>query len=167
MGGVIGHEISHGFDDKGSKFDGDGNLSNWWTDADRSAFEEKTSALVQQFNAFEPVEGMHVNGEFTLGENIGDLSGVAMAYRAYIRSLDGQEAPVIDGFSGPQRFFIGYAMSRKGKYQEEATISRLTSDPHSPLKFPGQRGRIPISMPFTRPGVRRKATGCGCPPRNA
>jgi len=135
VGGVIGHEISHGFDDKGSKFDGEGNLSDWWTDADRKAFEERTQALVEQFSAFEPIEGMHINGELTLGENIGDLSGVAMAYRAYIRSLDGAEPPIIDGFTGPQRFFIGYAMSRKGKYREEEIVSRLASDPHSPLKY--------------------------------
>jgi putative endopeptidase len=135
VGGVIGHEISHGFDDKGSQFDGDGNLSNWWTDGDRAAFEERASVLVDQFAAFEPVEGMFVNGELTLGENIGDLSGVAMAYRAYIRSLNGEEAPVIDGFTGAQRFFIGYAMSRKGKYQDAATINRLASDTHSPLEF--------------------------------
>jgi len=135
VGGVIGHEISHGFDDKGSQFDGDGNLSNWWTDDDRTAFEERTKVLVEQFNAFSPIDGMTINGELTLGENIGDLSGVAMAYRAYIRSLDGKEPPVIDGFTGPQRFFIGYALSRKGKYQDEATISRLASDPHSPLEF--------------------------------
>jgi len=135
VGGVIGHEISHGFDDEGSKFDGDGNLADWWTETDRAAFEQRTRALVKQFNAFEPVAGMHINGELTLGENIGDLSGVAMAYRAYIRSLDGAEPPVIDGFTGPQRFFIGYAMSRKGKYRDEATISQLASDPHSPLKY--------------------------------
>jgi predicted metalloendopeptidase len=135
VGGVIGHEISHGFDDSGSQYDGDGNLVNWWTDEDRAAFEERTRVLVEQFNAFSPVEGMTVNGELTLGENIGDLSGVAMAYRAYIRSLDGKEPPVIDGFTGPQRFFIGYAMSRKGKYHEEALISRLASAAHSPLEF--------------------------------
>jgi predicted metalloendopeptidase len=135
VGGVIGHEISHGFDDKGSQFNGDGNLSNWWTDEDRAAFEKRTKVLVEQFSQFSPVEGMTVNGELTLGENIGDLSGVAMAYRAYIRSLNGEEPPVIDGFTGPQRFFIGYAMSRKGKYQDEATISRLASDTHSPLEF--------------------------------
>ena len=135
VGGVIGHEISHGFDDKGSKFDGDGNLVNWWTEADRRAFEQRTNALVEQYDAFEPVKGMHINGELTLGENIGDLSGISMAYRAYIRSLDGAEPPVIDGFTGPQRFFIGYAMSRKGKYRREALVSRLASDPHSPLKY--------------------------------
>ncbi|HNP64577.1 MAG TPA: M13 family metallopeptidase [Woeseiaceae bacterium] len=135
VGGVIGHEISHGFDDSGSQFDGDGNLANWWTDRDREAFEEKTRVLVSQYEKFSPVEGMHVNGELTLGENIGDLSGIAMAYRAYIRSLNGQEAPVIDGFTGPQRFFIGYAMSRKGKYRDAAIINRLASDTHSPLEF--------------------------------
>ncbi len=135
VGGVIGHEISHGFDDKGSQFDGDGNLVDWWTDEDRAAFEARTETLVAQFEKFEPVEGMRINGELTLGENIGDLSGVAMAYRAYVRSLNGKEPPVIDGFSGPQRFFIGYAMSRKGKYRKAAMVSRLASDPHSPLKF--------------------------------
>ncbi len=135
VGGVIGHEISHGFDDKGSKFDGDGNLVNWWTEEDRMAFEQRTKVLVEQYNAFEPVEGMTVNGELTLGENIGDLSGIAMAYRAYIRSLNGQEPPIIDGFTGAQRFFIGYAMSRKGKYQEEAIVNRIASDSHSPLKY--------------------------------
>jgi endothelin-converting enzyme len=135
VGGVIGHEISHGFDDSGSKFDGDGNLANWWTDEDRAAFEKLTAALVEQYNEFEPLPGMHVNGALTLGENIGDVSGVAMAYRAYIRSLNGAEPAVIDGFTGPQRFFIGYAMSRKGKYQDESAISQLASDPHSPLKY--------------------------------
>jgi len=135
VGGVIGHEISHGFDDSGSQFDGDGNLVNWWTEDDRAAFNERAKVLVEQFNAFEPVEGMHINGELTLGENIGDLSGVAMAYRAYIKSLNGEEPPVIDGFTGPQRVFIGYAMSRKGKYQEASLVSRLASDPHSPLEY--------------------------------
>lgn len=135
VGGVIGHEISHGFDDSGSQFDGDGNMVNWWTDEDRTAFDARTSVLVEQFSAFEPIEGMFINGELTLGENIGDLSGVAMAYRAYINSLDGKAAPVIDGFTGPQRFFIGYAMSRKGKYQDEAIINRIASDSHSPLEF--------------------------------
>jgi endothelin-converting enzyme/putative endopeptidase len=135
VGGVIGHEISHGFDDSGSQFDGDGNLSNWWTDEDRAAFEERTRVLVAQYDAFEPIKDMHVNGELTLGENIGDLSGVAMAYRAYISSLNGEEPPVIDGFTGPQRFFIGYAMSRKGKYQDARMVSLLASDPHSPLEY--------------------------------
>ena len=135
IGGVIGHEISHGFDDSGSKFDGTGNLHDWWTKEDRAAFDARTKMLVEQYNQFSPVEGMTVNGELTLGENIGDLSGVTMVYRAYMRSLNGKEAPVINGFTGPQRFFIGYAMSRKGKYQHETTVSRLASDPHAPLKY--------------------------------
>ncbi|HEX7047785.1 MAG TPA: M13-type metalloendopeptidase [Gammaproteobacteria bacterium] len=135
VGGVIGHEISHGFDDKGSQYDGNGNLENWWTDEDRAKFEKLTKVLVGQFNAYEPLPGMHINGELTLGENIGDLSGVAVAYKAYIASLNGKEPPVIDGFTGPQRFFIGYAMSRKGKYTEEAIAARLASDPHSPLRY--------------------------------
>ncbi|NMH64912.1 M13 family metallopeptidase [Shewanella salipaludis] len=135
IGGVIGHEISHGFDDSGSKYDGRGNLHDWWTKADRAAFEARTQRLVEQYNQFSPIEGMTVNGELTLGENIGDLSGVTMAYRAYIRSLKGKKAPVINGFTGPQRFFIGYAMSRKGKYKRETTVSRLASDPHSPLQY--------------------------------
>ncbi len=135
VGGVIGHEISHGFDDQGSRFDGDGNMVNWWTDEDRAQFEERTKRLVEQYNAFSPIEGMTVNGAFTLGENIGDLSGVTMAYRAYIASLKGKEAPVIDGFTGAQRFFIGYAMSRKGKSHDELIVRRLASDPHAPLEF--------------------------------
>lgn len=135
VGGVIGHEISHGFDDSGSQYDGDGNLKSWWTEEDRAKFEERTKVLVEQFNAYEPLPGMHINGELTLGENIGDLSGVAIAYKAYIASLGGKEPPVIDGFTGPQRFFIGYAMSRKGKYTEESEAARLASDPHSPLKY--------------------------------
>ncbi|GAF71667.1 unnamed protein product, partial [marine sediment metagenome] len=135
IGGVIGHEISHGFDDKGSQFDGDGNLSDWWTEEDREKFTARASTIVEQYNQYSPVEGMFINGELTLGENIGDLSGVSMAYRAYIASLNGAEAPVIDGFTGPQRFFIGYAMSRKGKYREETTVARLASDTHSPLKY--------------------------------
>ena len=135
IGGVIGHEISHGFDDKGSQFDGDGNLSNWWTEEDREKFTARASTIVEQDNQYAPVEGMFINGELTLGENIGDLSGVSMAYRAYIATLNGKKAPVIDGFTGAQRFFIGYAMSRKGKQREEAVVARLASDTHSPLKF--------------------------------
>jgi endothelin-converting enzyme len=163
VGGVIGHEISHGFDDKGSQFDGDGNLSNWWTDDDRAAFEERTKLLVEQFNEFSPIEGMTVNGELTLGENIGDLSGVAMAYRAYIRSLDGKEPPVIDGFTGQQRFFIGYAMSRKGKYQDEAIISRLASDSHSPLEF-RVNGPYPNIGAFHEAFATQEGDGMWLPP---
>ncbi len=163
VGGVIGHEISHGFDDSGSQYDGDGNMANWWTDEDRVAFDARTSVLAAQFSAFEPIEGMFVNGELTLGENIGDLSGVTMAYRAYINSLDGEEAPVIDGFTGPQRFFIGYAMSRKGKYQDEAIISRLASDSHSPLEF-RVNGPYPNIDAFHEAFATQEGDGMWLPP---
>ena len=135
IGAVIGHEISHGFDDKGSQYDGQGNLRNWWTEADHEAFGERTAALVEQYANYEPVEGHPLNGELTLGENIADLSGIAVAYRAYLRSLDGQEAPVIDGMTGPQRFFAGYAQVWRAKTRPEETVRRVTTDPHSPPEF--------------------------------
>ncbi len=135
IGGVIGHEIGHGFDDQGSKSDGDGRLRNWWTDEDRAAFEERTSALVAQYSAYEPVPGHAVNGALTLGENIGDLGGVSMALEAYRMSLGGQEAPVLDGFTGEQRLFMGWAQVWRGKYRDEAMINRLKTAPHSPPQF--------------------------------
>lgn len=132
---VIGHEISHGFDDQGSTFDGDGNLRNWWTDADRARFKASTDKLVAQYNAFEPLEGTHINGELTLGENIGDLSGATVALNAYTRSLNGKEAPIIDGYSGTQRFFLGYARVWGNQYRDETLLRLLVSDPHSPAKY--------------------------------
>jgi len=129
---VIGHEISHGFDDQGSTFDGDGNLRNWWTEADKSEFKKATDKLVAQYNKFEPVEGMHINGELTLGENIGDLSGASVAVKAYQRSLGGESAPIIDGLTGLQRFFLGYARTWRTKYRDEVLARQLVSDPHSP-----------------------------------
>ncbi len=135
IGAVIGHEISHGFDDKGSQYDGDGNLRNWWTDADHAAFSERTEALVDQYRQYEPVEGHAVNGELTLGENIADLSGLAVAYRAYIKSLDGAEPPVIDGLTGAQRFFAGYAQVWRAKTRPEEAARRVATDPHSPPQF--------------------------------
>lgn len=135
IGAVIGHEISHGFDDKGSQYDGLGNLRNWWTDDDHAAFEERTKALVAQYAGYEPVEGHPLNGELTLGENIADVSGLAVAYRAYLRSLGGQEAPVIDGLTGPQRFFAGWAQVWRAKARDEETIRRVAIDPHSPPEF--------------------------------
>lgn len=135
IGAVIGHEIGHGFDDQGSKYDGDGNLRSWWKEEDRVAFDKRGKKLVEQFNQFEPIEGLNVNGELTLGENIGDLAGVTIGYRAYKKSLNGQEAPVIDGLTGPQRFFMGYAQVWRGKYREDALRSRLLSDPHSPGEY--------------------------------
>lgn len=135
IGGVIGHEIGHGFDDKGSKFDGKGYLNNWWTDSDRSNFEGLTGKLVAQYNGFEPLEGEHVNGELTLGENIGDLSGLGIAYKAYKMSLNGVEAPVIDGFTGDQRVFLGWAQVWRSKMRDEALSERLKTDPHSPAEY--------------------------------
>ena len=108
IGAVIGHEIGHGFDDAGSTFDGDGVLRNWWTDKDRSEFDARTANLIAQYDAFEVLPDLHVNGEYTLGENIGDLGGISIALKAYQLSLDGKEAPVLDGFTGDQRVFLGY-----------------------------------------------------------
>jgi putative endopeptidase len=135
IGAVIGHEISHGFDDQGSQYDGDGNLRNWWTDADHKNFEAKTKMLIEQYNAFEPVKGYHVNGALTLGENIGDNSGLAIAYKAYKLSLKGKPAPVIDGMTGDQRFYMGWAQVWRTKMREQTAIVRVKTDPHSPGQF--------------------------------
>ncbi len=135
IGAAIGHEIGHGFDDQGSKFDGEGNLKNWWTDADRKNFETRTKALITQYNAYEPLPGHKLNGAFTIGENIGDLGGLSIAYKAYLISLAGKPAPVIDGFTGDQRFFLGWAQIWRRKYRDENLLSRLKADPHSPSEF--------------------------------
>ena len=131
IGAVIGHEISHGFDDQGRKSDGEGNLRDWWTDADARAFEERANKLVAQYAAYSPIEGMNVNGKLTLGENIGDLSGLAVAYRAYKLSLGGKKAPVIDGFTGEQRFFMGWAQVWRTLYRDEELRNRLLTDSHA------------------------------------
>lgn len=135
IGAVIGHELSHGFDDKGSEYDGKGNLRKWWTDSDREEFERRAEGLVKQYNAFEPVAGNFVNGELTLGENIGDLGGLSVAYEAYLLSLDGEEAAVIDGLSGDQRFFLGWAQVWRRLYREPELLKRLITDPHSPSEY--------------------------------
>ncbi len=132
IGAVIGHEISHHFDDQGSKYDENGRLSDWWTPADVAAFDKATKALVSQYDAYEPLPGEHVKGEFTLGENIGDLAGLTVAYDAYKASLNGQEAPVIDGFTGDQRFFLAWAQVWRRNYREANLSQRLNTDPHSP-----------------------------------
>ncbi|HET7232325.1 MAG TPA: M13-type metalloendopeptidase [Longimicrobium sp.] len=132
---VIGHEVSHAFDDQGSKSDGAGNLRNWWTEADQAAFRQRTEALGAQYSAYEPLQGLHVNGNLTMGENIGDLSGLAVAYRAYRTSLNGHEAPVIAGFTGDQRFFMGWAQVWRTMFRDEALRQRLLTDPHSPGYF--------------------------------
>lgn len=135
IGMVIGHEIGHGFDDQGSKYDGDGNLRNWWLDSDREQFEKRTSALVAQYASFEALPGLPVNGELTLGENIGDLGGTAIALRAYELSLDGAQAPIIDGMTGTERFFLGLAQVWRSKYLDETIELQVKSDPHSPAYF--------------------------------
>lgn len=132
IGGVIGHEIGHGFDDQGSKFDGDGNLQNWWTEEDRVAFDALGDKLAAQYDQFSPLEGMNVNGRLTLGENIGDLAGVVIGLKAYQLSLEGKEAPVIDGYTGEQRFFMGWAQVWRGKMRDDSRRAQLLSDPHSP-----------------------------------
>ncbi len=135
IGGVIGHEISHGFDDKGSEYDGDGNLRKWWSVEDREEFERRAQQLTNQYNAYKPFEDMSVNGKLTLGENIGDLGGMACAYAAYRMSLGGKEAPVIDGLTGDQRFFLGWAQIWRRLYREPELRKRLITDPHSPSQY--------------------------------
>lgn len=135
IGAVIGHEIGHGFDDTGSTFDGDGVLRNWWTDEDREAFNARTAKLVEQYSGFRPFEDLAVNGEFTLGENIGDLGGLSIALKAYELSLEGEESPVLDGYTGAQRVFIGYAQGWRGKAREEALRTQIATDPHSPRQY--------------------------------
>ena len=135
IGAVIGHEMGHGFDDQGSKYDDKGNLRNWWTEQDLKEFSLRAKALVAQYADYEVFEGLHVNGELTLGENIGDLSGVTIAYKAYKTSLNGKEAPVIDGLTGDQRFFMGYAQIWRSKIVEKSMRNRVATDPHSPGEF--------------------------------
>ena len=135
IGVTIGHEIGHGFDDQGSKYDGDGNLVSWWTEADRANFEQRTAGLVEQFNRFEPLPGLFINGELTLGENIGDLGGTAIALKAYRLSLNGKDAPVIDGFTAEERFFLGNAQSSRLKWRDQFMEMLVKTDPHSPDRF--------------------------------
>ena len=135
IGAVIGHEISHGFDDQGRQFDADGNLRDWWTPDDAARFKALTAALVAQYSAYTVLDGLHVNGELTLGENIADNSGVTIAYQAYRIALQGREPPVIDGFTGPQRFFLGWAQIWRRKYTADNLRQRISVDPHSPNEF--------------------------------
>lgn len=135
IGAVIGHEIGHGFDDQGSTFDGAGVLKNWWTPADLQAFKSKTGALVAQYNEFKPFPDLNVNGAYTLGENIGDLGGLSIAIKAYKATLGGKEAPVMDGFTGMQRVFLGWGQVWGEKTREEAIRSQIARDPHSPAKY--------------------------------
>jgi len=134
-GTTIGHEISHGFDDQGSLYDKSGNMVNWWNATDRQAFTRLTSRLVAQYNSYQPISGHHVNGQLTLGENIADVSGLQIAYKAYQLALKGQDAPIMDGFTGTQRFFISYAQSWNTKRRDVLTLQLISTDTHSPEEF--------------------------------
>jgi putative endopeptidase len=144
-GATIGHEISHGFDDQGSQYDSDGNLRDWWTPEDHGKFKAKTQLLIKEYDAFEPVPGFHVNGALTLGENIADIAGIEIAYKAYLASLNGRAPPVIDGMTADQRFYIGFAQSWLGKRRDESTIAGVKSDPHSPEKY--RTNGVVVHMP--------------------
>ncbi|HEV8334353.1 MAG TPA: M13 family metallopeptidase [Steroidobacteraceae bacterium] len=135
IGAVIGHEISHGFDDQGRRYDGHGNLHDWWASSDNEEFNRRADAFGAQYAASSPLPGTNISAKLTMGENIADLAGVAMAYRAYKLSLKGKEAPVIDGYSGDQRFFIGWAQGWARKYRDDDLRRRLTNDPHSPSEY--------------------------------
>ena len=135
IGGVIGHEIGHGFDDQGRKSDGDGRLEDWWTEEDAARFVAQTDILGAQYEEFSPIEGHHVQGGLTMGENIGDLAGVTLALEAYRFSLDGQDAPVLDGITGDQRVFYGWAQVWRAAYRDDAMRQMLATDPHSPPQY--------------------------------
>ncbi len=135
IGATIGHEISHGFDDQGSKYDGDGVLRNWWTETDRKNFDARTAALAAQYDKYEPIAGVHINGKLTLGENIADLAGIVIAHKAYHISLGGKQAPVLNGYTGDQRFYIAYAQSWREKHTTDALRVQLLSNPHSPSEY--------------------------------
>jgi putative endopeptidase len=135
IGGVIGHELTHGFDDEGRKLDAAGQLRDWWSKADAEAFEARAKRLGAQYSSYEPVPGVHINGDLTMGENIADLGGINIALEAYHRSLDGKAAPGIDGFSGDQRVLLGWAQAWRGKVREDFIRKQVSSDPHSPRAF--------------------------------
>jgi putative endopeptidase len=143
IGAVIGHEISHHFDDQGAKFDGTGKLGQWWTDEDVKRFTALTDRLVAQYDQYEPLPGMKVKGRLTLGENTADLAGLAAAYDAYKLSLGGKPAPVINGLTGDQRFYLGWAQVWRRNYREAALRQRLLTDPHSPSE---QRANVVRNM---------------------
>ena len=157
IGGVIGHEITHGFDDQGSRFDADGNLKMWWTDSDRKQFEERAACVVKQFDGYEVQPGLFINGKLTLGENIGDFAGLTVSYYAFQRSLEGKPRPAnIDGFTPEQRFFLGWAQVWAGKYTPEAERQQVAGNPHS---LPRWR----VNGPMSNMPEFAKAFGCKAP----
>jgi putative endopeptidase len=154
IGGVIGHEITHGFDDSGSRFDAEGNLKMWWTEDDRKKFEERAACVVRQFDGYEVQPGLFINGKLTLGENIGDFAGLTVSYDAFMRSLEGKPRPAdIDGFTPEQRFFLGWAQVWAGKYSPAAEILQVKTNPHS---LPRWR----VNGPMSNMPQFAKAFGC-------
>ena len=145
IGAVIGHEIGHGFDDQGRQYGGDGNLSDWWTEEDAEKFDVRKNALAAQYDGYVVIDGLTINGQFTSGENIGDLGGLSIAHLAYRMSLEGKEAPVIDGLTGDQRFFLGWAQVWRSKARDAEAKRLLTVDPHSPPKF--RANGAPVNVP--------------------
>jgi putative endopeptidase len=135
IGAIIGHEISHGFDDQGRKIDATGAVRDWWTKADADRFNAQAKRFGAQYDSYEPVPGMHINGELTMGENIADFAGLLVAHDAYQVSLKGAAAPVVDGFTGDQRFFLAFGQAWRAKQREDAQRSQMASDPHSPDRF--------------------------------
>ncbi|PAJ71919.1 peptidase M13 [Pseudoalteromonas sp. NBT06-2] len=135
IGAVIGHELGHGFDDQGAKYDGDGNLRDWWSESDLKQFEKRSENLVSFYDKFKPFDDANVNGQLTLGENIGDLGGLTVAYKAYQMSLNGDKSSVLDGYNGEQRFFMGWSQIWRRKYRDEELRNRLMTDPHSPSHY--------------------------------
>jgi putative endopeptidase len=135
IGGVIGHEMGHGFDDQGAKSDAHGVLRDWWGAADVAAFTQVTDRLAAQYDAFSPLEGIHVNGRLTLGENIGDNGGLQVSHHAYGLALNGAEAPVLEGITGEQRFFLGWAQAWRGLIRDAALRNQILTDPHSPSSY--------------------------------
>jgi len=135
IGAVIGHEMTHGFDDQGRKSDGEGNLRDWWTEEDANRFMERAQVMIDQYDGYIPVDTLHVNGKLTLGENIADFGGMTISYNAYKMSLNGEESPVMDGFTGEQRFFMGNAQIWARLFRDEALRQRVLTDPHSPSEY--------------------------------
>ena len=168
IGGVIGHEMTHGFDDEGRKFDDKGRLRDWWTAADAERFEVKAKALGAQYSAVESLPGAHIKGDLTMGENIADMGGLTLGLAAYHASLHGQPAPVIDGLTGDQRVFLGWAQVWREKLRDDALRQQIASNEHSPARGAGERGdaqyrrlvrRLRRSSPATSSTSRRR-TGC-------
>jgi predicted metalloendopeptidase len=135
IGAVIGHEMGHGFDDQGRRYDANGVLRDWWAPKDADEYMKRARLLVEQYSQLEPLPGLRVNGELTLGENLGDLTGVVIAHRAYQLSLNGQPAPVIDGLTGDRRFFFGWAQQWRAKYRDDALRQQVMTNPHAPEMY--------------------------------